>query len=145
MDAIRVHELTKRYGDHVAVDGISFDVRQGEAFGILGPNGAGKTTTLEMIEGLRRPDSGQIEVLGQPVWPDPRSIQARIGVQLQTTTLFDQLTARELLILFARFYDLTDGRERAGRALATVGLEAKADSFAGDMSGGQQQRLAIAL
>jgi ABC-2 type transport system ATP-binding protein len=145
MEAIRVHELTKRYGDHVAVDGISFDVHQGEAFGILGPNGAGKTTTLEMIEGLRRPDSGQIEVLGQSVWPDPRSIQARIGVQLQTTTLFDQLTARELLILFARFYDLTDGRERAGRALATVGLEAKADSFAGEMSGGQQQRLAIAL
>jgi ABC-2 type transport system ATP-binding protein len=145
MDAIRVHELTKRYGDHVAVDGISFDVRQGEAFGILGPNGAGKTTTLEMIEGLRRPDSGRIEVLGQPVWPDPRSIQARIGVQLQSTTLFDKLTARELLVLFARFYDRTDGAERAEQALATVGLETKADSFAGDMSGGQQQRLAIAL
>jgi ABC-2 type transport system ATP-binding protein len=145
MDAIRVHGLTKRYGDHVAVDGISFDVHEGEAFGILGPNGAGKTTTLEMIEGLRRPDAGEVEVLGQPVWPDPRSIQGRIGVQLQSTSLFEMLTARELLILFARFYDRKDGAERAARALALVGLEAKAESYAGDMSGGQQQRLAIAL
>ena len=98
-----------------------------------------------MIEGLRRPDAGRIELLGQPVWPDPRAIQSRIGVQLQTTSLFDKLTARELLILFARFYERTDGAERAEQALATVGLEAKAESFAGDMSGGQQQRLAIAL
>ena len=105
MDAIRVHGLTKRYGDHVAVDGISFEVHEGEAFGILGPNGAGKTTTLEMIEGLRRPDAGEVEVLGQPVWPDPRSVQGRIGVQLQSTSLFEMLTARELLMLFARFYD----------------------------------------
>ena len=145
MDAIRVHDLTKRYGSHVAVDGISFDVQQGEAFGILGPNGAGKTTTLEMIEGLRRPDSGQIEVLGRPVWPDPRSVQAQIGVQLQSTSLFDRLTARELLALFARFYNRSDGRERAEHVLALVGLESKADAYAGTMSGGQQQRLAIAL
>src|SRR5438874_4804204 len=117
MDAIRVHGLTKRYGHHVAVDGISFEVHEGEAFGILGPNGAGKTTTLEMIEGLRRPDGGSVEVLGRPVWPDPRAIQSRIGVQLQSTTLFDRLTARELLELFARFYDRTDGRQAAGRAL----------------------------
>jgi ABC-2 type transport system ATP-binding protein len=145
MDAIRVHGLTKRYGEHVAVDGISFEVHEGEAFGILGPNGAGKTTTLEMIEGLRRPDAGEVEVLGQPVWPDPRSVQARIGVQLQSTSLFDKLTARELLVLFARFYNLTDGDERATRALALVGLESKADSDADEMSGGQQQRLAIAI
>jgi ABC-2 type transport system ATP-binding protein len=145
MDAIRVDGLTKRYGDHVAVDGIAFTVEQGEAFGILGPNGAGKTTTLEMIEGLRPPDGGEVEVLGRKVWPDPRSVQGRIGVQLQSTTLFDRLTSRELLELFARFYDRADGPERAEQSLRLVGLESKADAYAEDMSGGQQQRLAIAL
>ena len=145
MVAIQVDTLTKRYGDHVAVDGISFQVEQGEAFGILGPNGAGKTTTLEMIEGLRKPDSGQVQVLGRPVWPDPRSVQSLIGVQLQSTTLFDRLTSRELLELFARFYNRTDGRERAQLVLEQVGLVGKADAYADDMSGGQQQRLAIAL
>ncbi len=145
MNAITVDGLTKRYGEHVAVDGISFHVEQGEAFGILGPNGAGKTTTLEMIEGLRKPDAGEVSVLGKPVWPDPRSVQGRIGVQLQSTSLFDKLTARELLMLFARFYDRKDGAERAATALALVGLEAKADAYADSMSGGQQQRLAIAL
>jgi ABC-2 type transport system ATP-binding protein len=143
--AISVAGLTKRYGDQVAVDGVSFRVEQGEAFGILGPNGAGKTTTLEMIEGLRRPDAGEITLLGQPVWPDPRRIQARIGVQLQSTSLFDMLTARELLELFARFYLRTDSAERANVALQLVGLESKADDYAKRLSGGQQQRLAIAL
>jgi ABC-2 type transport system ATP-binding protein len=143
--AISVAGLTKRYGDHVAVDGVSFRVEQSEAFGILGPNGAGKTTTLEMIEGLRKPDAGEITVLGQPVWPDPRRIQARIGVQLQSTSLFDTLTARELLELFAHFYLRADGRERAQIALQLVGLESKSDDYAKRLSGGQQQRLAIAL
>jgi ABC-2 type transport system ATP-binding protein len=143
--AISVVGLTKRYGDHTAVDGIGFEVEQGESFGILGPNGAGKTTTLEMIEGLRKPDSGEIAVLGQPVWPDPRRIQPRIGVQLQSTSLFDMLTARELLELFARFYLRPDYTERAQTALGLVGLESKANDYAKRLSGGQQQRLAIAL
>ena len=111
--AIEVEGLTKRYGSHVAVDGVSLTVARGEAFGILGPNGAGKTTTLEMIEGLRKPDAGDITVLGRSVWPDPRSIQALIGVQLQTTSLFDMLTAQELLELFARFYLRADAADRA--------------------------------
>jgi ABC-2 type transport system ATP-binding protein len=143
--AIEVEGLTKRYGSHVAVDGVSFSVRLGEAFGILGPNGAGKTTTLEMIEGLRKPDSGDIAVLGTPVWPDPERIQGRIGVQLQTTALFDRLSATELLVLFARFYGRADAEDRARYALGLVGLESKAGDYAGRMSGGQQQRLAIAL
>jgi ABC-2 type transport system ATP-binding protein len=143
--AISVDGLTKRYGAHTAVDDVSFRVEQGESFGILGPNGAGKTTTLEMIEGLRKPDGGEITLLGQPVWPDPRRIQPRIGVQLQSTSLFDMLTARELLELFARFYLRTDAAERAGIALALVGLESKAGDYARRLSGGQQQRLAIAL
>jgi ABC-2 type transport system ATP-binding protein len=143
--AIEVQGLTKRYGSHVAVDGVSFSVRRGEAFGILGPNGAGKTTTLEMIEGLRQPDGGEITVLGQRVWPDPRSIQARIGVQLQTTSLFNRLSATELLELFARFYGRSDVTQRAHASLNMVGLESKAGDYAVTMSGGQQQRLAIAL
>jgi ABC-2 type transport system ATP-binding protein len=143
--AIEVQGLTKRYGSHVAVDGVSFAVERGEAFGILGPNGAGKTTTLEMIEGLRKPDGGDITVLGTPVWPDPTRIQARIGVQLQTTSLFDRLSATELLVLFARFYQRDDAEEQAAYALRLVGLESKAGEYAGRMSGGQQQRLAIAL
>src|SRR6476620_7207578 len=97
--AISITGLTKRYGSSVAVDGVAFQVENGEVFGILGPNGAGKTTTLEMIEGLRKPDEGEIRVLGEQVWPDPRRIQRKIGVQLQSTTLFDLLTARELLML----------------------------------------------
>jgi ABC-2 type transport system ATP-binding protein len=144
-DAITVSGLTKRYGDHLAVDAVSFEVRDGESFGILGPNGAGKTTTLEMIEGLRRPDGGDVTVLGRPVWPDPRDIQSSIGVQLQSTALFDKLSARELLELFAQFYGRTDGTERTAYALQLVGLESKAESQAEEMSGGQKQRLAIAL
>ena len=144
--AISVDGLTKRYGDHTAVDGVSFRVEQGESFGILGPNGAGKTTTLEMIEGLRKPDGGEITVLGQPVWPDPRRIQARIGVQLQSTSLFDMLTARELLELFARFYLRTDAAERARRrARARRARARRPTTTPSALSGGQQQRLAIAL
>src|SRR6266487_1967604 len=81
---ITISGLVKRYGSFTAVDGIDLAVGMHEIFGILGPNGAGKTTTLEMVEGLRKPDAGSIEVLGRPVWPDPRSIQGRIGVQLQS-------------------------------------------------------------
>jgi ABC-2 type transport system ATP-binding protein len=143
--AIEVHGLTKRYRDLTAVDDVSFAVPHGEAFGILGPNGAGKTTTLEMIEGLRAPDGGEIRVAGRAVWPDPRRIQSQIGVQLQTTSTFDRLSARELLELFAEFYERRDGRERAAHVLALVGLEAKAGDYANRLSGGQQQRLAIAL
>jgi len=143
--AISVAGLTKRYGGRTVVDAVSFEVTQGESFGILGPNGAGKTTTLEMIEGLRKPDGGEITLLGKPVWPDPRRIQALIGVQLQSTSLFDMLTARELLELFARFYLRPDVEERARLSLELVGLESRANDYAKRLSGGQQQRLAIAL
>src|SRR5664279_634970 len=104
MEAIRVRGLTKSYGGLRAVRGIDFAVQPGETFGILGPNGAGKTTTLEMVEGLTRPDAGTVEILGEPVWPDPRRVQRRIGVQLQKTALFDNLDASELLVLFGDLY-----------------------------------------
>jgi ABC-2 type transport system ATP-binding protein len=142
--AIRVEDVHKRFAEVEAVRGVSFEVRRGEVFGIVGPNGAGKTTTLEMVEGLRPPDDGLIEILGEPVWPHPQRVQRRIGVQLQTTALFDQLSARELLELFGRLYGrLPRGRIEA--VLATVGLEGKARARVNALSGGQQQRLAIAL
>jgi ABC-2 type transport system ATP-binding protein len=145
MDAILVRGLTKTYGDLEAVRGIDLAVRQGETFGILGPNGAGKTTTLEMIEGLTRPDAGTVEILGEPVWPDPRRVQRRIGVQLQKTALFDNLDASELLVLFGDLYGVPRDAARIERLLETVGLEAKSGALARELSGGQQQRLAIAL
>ena len=142
--ALVAEHLEKRFGDVHAVRDVSFSVATGETFGILGPNGAGKTTTLEMIEGLTVPDSGTATILGQPVWPHPTRIQSRIGVQLQTTALFENLTASELLDLFATFYGVpTAGR--AERLLALVGLAEKAGGPARRLSGGQQQRLAIAL
>jgi ABC-2 type transport system ATP-binding protein len=145
VDAIRVQGLAKSYGDLHAVTGIDLEVAQGETFGILGPNGAGKTTTLEMIEGLTRPDAGTVEILGEPVWPDPRRIQRRIGVQLQKTALFDNLDASELLALFCDLYGVPRDETRIAQLLETVGLEAKSGALARQLSGGQQQRLAIAL
>ena len=139
-----MHGLRKRFGAVQAVDGVSFSVEQGEAFGIVGPNGAGKTTTLEMVEGLRPPDEGDVSVFGEPVWPHPDRVQRRIGVQLQTTALFDGLTAAELLELFARFYGPVQPGMVAD-ALGTVGLEEKAGARVKTLSGGQQQRIAIAL
>jgi ABC-2 type transport system ATP-binding protein len=144
MDAIVVDALHKRYGSLTAVDSVSFVVEQGETFGILGPNGAGKTTTLEMIEGLTEPDGGTVAILGDPVWPHPERVQRRIGVQLQSTALFDLLTTREILELFCRFYELEPG-DRPDRVLATVGLSEKAGSRVTELSGGQKQRVAIAL
>jgi ABC-2 type transport system ATP-binding protein len=145
-EAVEARSLRRNFkGEIEAVRDIDLTVARGEVFGFLGPNGAGKTTTLEMIEGLREPDAGDVTVLGHSVWPDPRSIQTLIGVQLQTTSLFDMLTARELLVLFARFYLRADADERAESSLAQVGLESKGADYAKNLSGGQQQRLAIAL
>jgi ABC-2 type transport system ATP-binding protein len=145
MDAIVARGLTKAYGDLQAVRGIDVDVQVGETFGILGPNGAGKTTTLEMVEGLTRPDAGTVEILGESVWPDPRRVQRRIGVQLQKTALFDNLDASELLALFCDLYGVSHEPTRIDQLLETVGLEARSGALARELSGGQQQRLAIAL
>ena len=142
---IRVEDLTKRYGDLVAVDGISLAVERGEIFGILGPNGAGKTTTLEMIEGLRRPDRGAVSVDGRPVWPDPKAVKRRIGVQLQATALFDYQRLREIIYVFGSCYGIFRSREACVALLERVGLGDKAEAFVNELSGGQAQRLSIAL
>ena len=143
VDAIvSVRALTKRYGKHTAVDGISFDIRRGEIFGMLGPNGAGKTTTLEILEGIRTQDAGDVRVVGLDVRRSRRAVQRRIGVQLQATTLFPELTAREALALFGSFYPHALSPETL---LREVALEEKARAYPQDLSGGQRQRLALAL
>ena len=139
---ITVSELRKSYGDVAAVDGISFEVSQGEFFGILGPNGAGKTTTLEIIEGLRKPDSGEVQVLGLPAWPRNGSLLPRIGVQLQASSFFERLTAREQIRTFASLYGVT--ARQADAMLETVGLTDQANQRTEKLSGGQAQRLSIA-
>jgi ABC-2 type transport system ATP-binding protein len=142
---IDIHDLRKRYGAFTAVDGIDLSVDAGEIFGILGPNGAGKTTTLEMIEGLRNPDGGSITVDGLDAVADRQRVQPRIGVQLQTTGLFEYLSAAELLELFAGLYEVDGSPARVQELLGLVGLEEKAKAQVSALSGGQRQRLSIAL
>jgi ABC-2 type transport system ATP-binding protein len=140
--AISVRGLHKSYGSVTAVNDVSFDVEPGEFFGILGPNGAGKTTTLEMIEGLREPDGGELIVLGVPPWPRNPELLPRIGVQLQASSFFEKLTAREQIRTFASLYGV--GARRADQMLDTVGLSEHGDVRAEKLSGGQAQRLSIA-
>jgi ABC-2 type transport system ATP-binding protein len=142
MAAIEVHDLAVAYGEVRAVDGVTFDIAEGEFFGILGPNGAGKTTTLELVEGLRRADRGDVRVLGECPWPRNPDLLPRIGVQLQTSAFFERLTAREQIHTFAALYGVPGGR--ADDWLERVGLLDKADARTEDLSGGQAQRLAIA-
>lgn len=142
MAAVEVNNLVKTYGATRAVDGISFEVKDGEVFGMLGPNGAGKSTTTEMIEGLRKPDSGSIRVLGIDVIKSPELVKQRIGVQLQTTALYQKLTVRELLKLFGSFFAHS---LPVDELVALVNLEEKANTISKDLSGGQRQRLAVAI
>jgi ABC-2 type transport system ATP-binding protein len=140
--AIEAEGLRKRYGDLTAVDDVSFTVERGEIFGILGPNGAGKTTTLEMVEGLRRPDAGEVRLLGEPTWPRNPRLLPRVGVQLQASAFFDLLTAAEQIRTFAALYGVP--RAQADGWLERVGLSDKAGTRTDKLSGGQLQRLAIA-
>jgi ABC-2 type transport system ATP-binding protein len=139
---ISARALRKSYGQVKAVDGVSFEVQPGEFYGILGPNGAGKTTTLEMAEGLRQPDSGEVTVLGVPAWPRNQKLLKRIGVQLQASSFFERLSAREQLQTFASLYGLP--ASRADEMLGVVGLEEQAGIRTEKLSGGQKQRLSIA-
>lgn len=139
---VSVQGLTKRYGKTVAVNDISFEVRRGEIFGLLGPNGAGKTTTLEVLEGLYAPDAGQLLVDGLDLCHQRRAVKRRIGVQLQATSLFPELNARETIALFGSFFPKALAPDDL---LREVALEEKATAYPQDLSGGQRQRLALAL
>jgi ABC-2 type transport system ATP-binding protein len=140
--AIEVGDVRKSYGPVNAVDGVSFEVLSGEIFGLLGPNGAGKTTTMELLEGLHKPDSGELRVLGLDVRTSSTEIKDRIGVQLQTAALYPQLTVEELLRLFASFF-----RQSADidRIIDDLDLGEKRGARTKTLSGGQRQRLSVAL
>ncbi len=139
--AIEVENLRKRYNGVVAVDGISFRVQEEEIFGILGPNGAGKTTTVEILEGLRVADEGRAIVAGVDVRQDRSGVKGLIGVQLQSSSFFDNLRLVELLELFGSLYGR---RVDAPALLARVDLGEKAKAYVNQLSGGQKQRFSIA-
>nr|WP_306237707.1 ABC transporter ATP-binding protein [Ornithinimicrobium sp. HY1745] len=142
MTAIEVRNLHKRYGQHVAVDDVSFTVDEGEIFGIIGPNGAGKSTTVESIAGLRTPDSGSISVLGLDPIKDRAEVRQRLGVQLQESSFPDAIKVAEALDLYSSFYrDPADWRE----LMELLGLTEKRKAQYKTLSGGQKQRLSIAL
>lgn len=140
--AIRAADVTKRYGSLTAVDGVSLEVHPGEIFGIIGPNGAGKTTFMECLEGLRRPTSGTIDVLGEDPSHPTKRWRERIGVQLQTAALPPKITVNEAMALFASLYsDPAD----TGQLLEELGIATKGRSYVDKLSGGQRQRVFIAL
>jgi ABC-2 type transport system ATP-binding protein len=133
--------LVKRFGAVTALDGLDLDVRRGECFGMLGPNGAGKTTTVEILEGLTRPDSGDVEVLGERWHGDGLALRARLGVQLQETKFPEKLQVAEVMALFRSFYP---GGLTVAEALQTVDLREKSGARVSTLSGGQKQRLSLA-
>ncbi len=142
MRAVRVSELRKSYGEVEAVCGASFEIASGEVFGLLGPNGAGKTTTVEILEGYRSRDGGAVEVLGVDPGRAKGAWRERIGVVLQSSELYPNLTVRETLALFAGYYEHPRG---VGEVLAIVGLEKKRGARVKTLSGGQKRRLDLGV
>ncbi len=140
---ISVAGVRKTYGRTVAVDEVSFDVQDGEIFGLIGPNGAGKTTTMECVEGIRKPDRGAISVLGLDPFRDVYQLQERIGVQLQQAQLQKRIKVWEAVHLWASLYKKPAGDGE--RLLEQLGLSEKRDAWFMTLSGGQKQRLFIAL
>src|SRR5664280_2851105 len=141
--AIEVENLTKRYGDLLAVNGISFNVRKGEVFAFLGPNGAGKTTTVEIIDMIRRPTSGKVRLLGMDVTKKKRDLVRRIGVLPQGFSSFDRITVRETLQYYARLF--CRGKTDIDGLIDLVNLKDKAREQYKNLSGGLKQRLGIAI
>jgi len=142
MKVIEVKELKKYYQEIKAVDGITFSVNSGEVFGMVGPNGAGKTTTIECIEGLRKPTSGEIKVLGVTLYENREIVYKKVGVQLQETRYQDKIRLSEILELFSSFYDKP---LNYNSLLEKFELTKFKNSFVSDLSGGQRQKLSIIL
>jgi ABC-2 type transport system ATP-binding protein len=145
-DLVAVTDLVKRFGDHAAVDGISFEIREGEVFGLLGPNGAGKTTTISMISCLIAPSSGTITVGGSSVATDPGKVKRALGVVPQEIALYPTLTALENLRFWGRMYGLSGAllEQRMTESLETVGLSDRAKERVETYSGGMKRRINIA-
>lgn len=139
---IVARDIRKTYADINAVDGISFEVRRGEVFGMLGPNGAGKTTTIEILEGMRDADSGDAIINGINVKDDPTAVKAIIGVQLQQNAFFDNLKLSEIVDLYAKLYR---AQVDPVEVLSRVGLSGRKNGKYAELSGGQKQRLSIAV
>ena len=139
-------DLHKRYGDNIAVDGVSFAIEAGECLGVIGPNGAGKTTTLRMCLGLTAPDSGRIQAVGMDMPADDLAIKARLGVVSQFDTLDPDFTCAENLLVFGRYFGLPDAtiRSRIPQLLEFGALSHKADAKPGELSGGMKRRLSLA-
>jgi ABC-2 type transport system ATP-binding protein len=142
VSAVTVRGLRKSYGDHEALRGIDFKIEAGEVFGLLGPNGAGKTTTVEILEGYRSPDGGSVEVLGIDPRRSGTAWRQRIGVMLQSSSLYPVLTVRESLRVFAGYYATPRDPEEV---IGIIGLAEKADARVRTLSGGQQRRLDLGL
>jgi ABC-2 type transport system ATP-binding protein len=138
---IKVRDFCKTYGHFVAVDGISFDVQQGEIFGLLGPNGAGKTSTLESLEGLRTPDGGSLDVMGVDPARQAHKLRNLIGVQLQTSGLPDSIRVDEAIKFFCAYHGVAPRYDLLDR----LGLAEKGSAQYHQLSAGQQRRLALAL
>ncbi len=138
---IAVHDFRKTYGDYMAVDRISFDVKRGEIFGLLGPNGAGKTSTLECLEGLRKPNGGSLRVAGIDPVSESRKLRNLIGVQLQSAALPESITADEAMSFFCAYHGVAPRFD----LLERLGLAEKRGSQFCELSTGQQRRLALAL
>ena len=145
MNAITVTDLTKRFGDFVAVDRLTFEVGQGEVFGFLGSNGAGKSTTIRMLCGLLKPTGGRAEVGGVDVSRDPEGVKRRIGYMSQRFSLYEQLTVDQNIRFFGGIYGLDRGRFEARRrfVLDMAGLHRREHTRAADLAGGWRQRLAL--
>ena len=142
MSAIAVTELRKTYGGREVLHGLSFTVETGEVFALLGPNGAGKTTTVEILEGYRRRDGGDVRVLGEDPGRGGRAFKARIGIVLQSSAVYHLLTVREIVGLFAGYYPQP---RPAGEVIELVGLTEQREARVRTLSGGQLRRLDLAL
>jgi ABC-2 type transport system ATP-binding protein len=142
VSAIVVHDLRKAYGGTEALRGVSFEIAEGEVFGLLGPNGAGKTTTVEILEGYRSRDGGEVSVLGHDPARAERPFRERIGVVLQQSQMFQNLTVRELHAMFAGYYERPRDVEEV---IALVGLANKAGDRVKTLSGGQKRRLDLGI
>lgn len=144
---IRIDGLKKSFGEIHAVDGISFEVREGEIFGLLGPNGAGKTTTISMISGVLRPDAGHIEVDGMEIWKKPREVKSILGVVPQEIALYEDLSPIDNLRFWGKLHNLRGRKleESISEALNRVGLAQRAKDRVAHFSGGMKRRLNLAM
>lgn len=144
---IQTHELTKKFGDFIATNAITFEVYKGEIFGFLGANGAGKTTAMRMLCGLSRPTSGQATIAGHDIWASPEAIKKEIGYMSQRFSLYEDLTVRENIRFFGGIYGLRgrDLRSRSENLLERLQLEGEAKTLVGDLPLGWKQKLAFSV